>query len=507
MIQLTHPLYSIRNKLFYYFGSIFLVLVLFGYFTIRAFETTLEVNYLNELKSKTKNLSQQLSEYDPSNPIGISEKTLLDYRVRTNPLDVLITDIDFNIIRTLNKNDSFSSSDLKKELINIPLNEFHILSPDTLIYIDRILMNNSPFGLVISLFSSNYIESHISSDLRTVKTVMGGGLILFVITAVIGLQFLQITVSSPLRILAQNIQEVAEDNLNTRMDIVRKDEFGQIAKIFNEMVERLRKNRQVIKQFNIELASRVEKEVAKSIELEKKVSRNQRLTSLGHLSASIAHELYNPLNTILMSSKLLEEDIEIKQNLQNVERIIRNTDRAIRLIKDLTEYSWLIPVKPELTPLKPILNKTLEVFFPRCERKNISLQMKYLSKTNKIPLVTKNIERVFINVLQNAIDAVKEDGRIDIFVTDRKKQICIDFQDSGPGIKPKDLERIYEPFFSTKDHGTGIGLFLSYEIIMTHGGDIQVQNIMDPRSGLTRGTQVKIFLPKNHQNLNQNTNI
>jgi len=491
-IQSVKPYYSINNKLLIYFGSIFLILILFGYFTIHAFETTLESKRLHELKSETKNLTQFLSEYDPSESLANTEKLLLDYRIRTNPIDVFITNKDSEIIYSLKPISEFHSPEILKKQFSTEINQ---TGTDTLICYETINSGNIKIGSVTSLFSIEEIRLHVSDDLRTAKTVMGGGLIFFLLTATIALRLIQQSIISPLKIMALNIQEVAEDNLNTRMDLVRKDEFGHISKIFNEMVERLRKNRQVIKQFNIELASRVQSEVAKSLDLEKKVSRNQRLTSLGRLVSNVAHELNNPLNTILMSSKLLEEDIEKKQNLQNVERIIRNTNRAISLIKDLTEYSWLMPIKPELMPLQPILIKTQEVFLPRCKRQNIQVKLQYRSKIKKIPLVVKNIERVFVNILQNSIDAIDTDGRINITVTDDTKMMRLDFQDTGPGINPKNIDRIYEPFYSTKEQGTGIGLFLSYEIVMNHGGDIQINNIIDPRSRLVCGTQVIVLLP------------
>jgi len=244
--------------------------------------------------------------------------------------------------------------------------------------------------------------------------------------------------------------------------------------------------------------------------LELQIRRSDRLASLGTLSAGMAHEIKNPLVSIKTFAQLLPEryqDSDFRETFSNL--IGHEIDRIDTLVNQLLRFAR--PAKPHLKPMHvhEILDKSLTLIGHRLFQKEIKLTRQWEANVDTIRADADQLEQVFLNFFLNAIDAMKRGGELTV-----STQICtgeelvtalahgngngsaveqevlrITVRDTGEGIRSEDLPHVFDPFFSTKDYGTGLGLSVVHGIIQEHGGQIEVE------SELKKGTAFHILLP------------
>jgi signal transduction histidine kinase len=217
-----------------------------------------------------------------------------------------------------------------------------------------------------------------------------------------------------------------------------------------------------------------------------------RLSSLGRMAAGIAHEINNPLTGILLySSNLFKKASEDGPFKEGLKIIMEETQRCKTIIQGLLEFSR--EKKPEKVDanINTIIEKALALMENEFFIKRIQIKKALDPNIINFQLDDNQIEQVLINMLLNAIHAVNEKGRIGIQskMDAQKKSIRIEIQDNGHGIPQGKLKKIFEPFYTTKTHGTGLGLAVSYGIIKNHKGTI---NILSERA---TGTLITINLP------------
>jgi two-component system NtrC family sensor kinase len=217
-----------------------------------------------------------------------------------------------------------------------------------------------------------------------------------------------------------------------------------------------------------------------------------KLSSLGRMAAGIAHEINNPLAGILLySSNLVKKVPETGPLKKGLEVIIHETIRCREIIQDLLEFSREREPVKVLADLNGVINKALNILANEFRLNRVSLE-KHLSDSLPNVLIDVNqIEQVFINFFMNAIEAIQGQGQVSVrsYKDEDNHGIVVEIEDSGMGIPQEHLERIFEPFFSTKPKGTGLGLAVNYGIIQKHGGQIRIS------SQPGRGTTMTIRLP------------
>ncbi|MBI5346442.1 MAG: ATP-binding protein [Chlamydiae bacterium] len=220
-------------------------------------------------------------------------------------------------------------------------------------------------------------------------------------------------------------------------------------------------------------------------------NRNDRMKELGEMAATVAHEIRNPLGGIRGYASLLYRDLENSKHLQEMASfIIEGTKSLERLVNNVLHYSRPIILAPSQTDLVDLIKeliKSLKVdpSFPS----NIKVDL-HLSQNNFVILVDKHFLRsALLNLIVNAYQAIQDDGTITISLLQQNNFCCISISDTGQGIADKDLEKIFSPFFTTKQKGNGLGLSESYKIIQAHFGSIDV------RSQVGKGTTFTINLP------------
>lgn len=238
-----------------------------------------------------------------------------------------------------------------------------------------------------------------------------------------------------------------------------------------------------LEQYSAEIERKME-ELRKSQE---QLLKSERLASIGQLAAGMAHELRNPLGVMKNASYYLnmtasKDDEKIKKHLSLLETEL---DRANKIITDLLEFS--IGRKPALerTEIMPIISDALSrVAIPD----NVKLKLS-LSKGMEAMGDKEQLQRVFLNIILNALQAMPEGGELEISSMIKDGYAVISFRDTGTGIPEKDIEKIFEPLFTTKAKGIGLGLALTKQTIEAHQGRIEVE------SSINKGTTFRVLLP------------
>ncbi len=217
-----------------------------------------------------------------------------------------------------------------------------------------------------------------------------------------------------------------------------------------------------------------------------------KLSSLGRMAAGIAHEINNPLAGILLySSNLVKKVPESGPLKKGLEVIIHETIRCRGIIQDLLEFSReREPLKAQVD-LNGVINKALSILINEFRLNRISLEKRLSENLPSVFIDPNQMEQVFINFFINALEAIQGQGRVSIrtYKDEDSQGVVAEIEDTGMGIPQEHLERIFEPFFSTKAKGTGLGLAVNYGIIQKHGGQIRVS------SQPGRGTTMTIRLP------------
>ncbi|MEW6672568.1 MAG: ATP-binding protein [Thermodesulfobacteriota bacterium] len=233
-----------------------------------------------------------------------------------------------------------------------------------------------------------------------------------------------------------------------------------------------------------------EKRAQERLELKEQLSRAERLSSLGEMAAGISHEIRNPLGIIRSSSELLRKKmaaLDPANTIPNV--IVEETNRLNDIITDFINYAK--PKKPNLIPcrVEDILEKNLRFFESQMKEQGYQVFRHYDNDSPEIMADSAMMYQAFLNILINAMQAMPQGGNIHINVGLNEKFVNIIFEDEGSGIKADVLGKIWEPFFTTKDTGTGLGLGIVKNIIESHGGSIHIE----PRVPI--GTRVSVNLP------------
>jgi two-component system NtrC family sensor kinase len=205
------------------------------------------------------------------------------------------------------------------------------------------------------------------------------------------------------------------------------------------------------------------------------VIHTEKMSALGRMAAGIAHEINNPLAGILLFSSNLSKKVPQNGPLkEGLDVIIRETVRCKSIIQELLEFSRDREPQKDMTNPNTILEKALKILGNEFRLHHIQIE-KHLSDEMRETLLDENqIEQVFVNLLINAVQAIEEKGVIT--VTSRmdqgREKALIEVADTGSGIPEENIAQIFEPFFSTKPKGTGLGLAVSYAIVKNHQGDI-----------------------------------
>ena len=224
-----------------------------------------------------------------------------------------------------------------------------------------------------------------------------------------------------------------------------------------------------------------------------KTRRLESLASLTNVAAAVAHEIKNPLAAISIHLQLLKKMPAEKTSCEKAKKHIFVIEEEIeRLNKIVVDFLFAVrPLKFEFAPVdvNAILKNLCETFFDEFDGKGITMSLNLAENLPKIQGDERFLRQVFMNILTNAGAAMPSGGFLDIATNAKTDFITVTVSDSGQGILPENLNKIFEPYFTTKHDGTGLGLTIAYKIIKEHGGDISVY------SDFGMGTSFRFMLP------------
>ncbi|MCQ4924715.1 ATP-binding protein [Tissierella carlieri] len=222
--------------------------------------------------------------------------------------------------------------------------------------------------------------------------------------------------------------------------------------------------------------------------LEAQTVRTDRLVAIGELASGIAHEIRNPMGIIKTISQTLKEEKGDKDLVEGLEIIIKEVDRANKVIDGLLNFARPIENEMKEISLSELLKEVVLITDKYLSKQNISMELNINEDTNIIADKEK-LKQVFINIIFNGVQSMSSGGTITINTEIIDNGVNISFIDTGIGIKKENLEKIFNPFFTTKEKGVGLGLSVSHRIIQDHNGYITID------STESKGTQIDIYLP------------
>jgi signal transduction histidine kinase len=322
------------------------------------------------------------------------------------------------------------------------------------------------WGMVRLGISLDSMQKQIAGTRRLISVF---GLMAVLIASVSSI-LLARRITNPLQALTRGVAAVGHGDLTQRINIETKDELGELARAFNEMTQQLARVR----------------------DLEDRLRRADRLAALGTMAAGIAHDIRNPLTSILIFSQLMSlhyDDSDVREKFNRV--VPRELERVQAVIEDMMELARPASVHREPANLNDILSQVLELFESQVEKQGIKISSEYDLDLPFCMADRKRLHRCFSNLVSNAFQAMPSGGELtvrtrripsmifpDTGLPDPRPEpaLQITIADTGQGISADRLSRIFDPFYTTKEKGLGLGMAIAHRIVEDHRGTIDVQS-------------------------------
>lgn len=331
----------------------------------------------------------------------------------------------------------------------------------------------------------------LTRAMREIQKTSRGMILLGIIAILLGTAvaiFLALRISRPIQQLVTGVNEVGKGNYDHTIAVTTQDEVGHLARRFEEMRKALRLHVTHLakEKRRLEWANRTIKET------QKQLIQNEKLAAIGKLTATVAHEFNNPLAIIKTSLHLVNTRMPNGDpNKENLVIIEEEIDRITRIMRQLLDFS-----RPSAETSTLQVNEVIQKFMKMLERdlaeRGIESKLDLATDLPVLRMSADQLKQVLLNLIKNAEEAMPTGGNLLLRTSKRNGGLTISVYDTGIGIPKEHLSSLFEPFFSTKSDGEGMGLGLSvsYSIIESYGGSIEVD------SSPGKGTMFRIFLPE-----------
>ena len=343
------------------------------------------------------------------------------------------------------------------------------------------------FGGVTILQHTSFMEEDIRRAQWTIFTVI---LVLIGGTLALVIFLTRKWITQPISRLMVGINDLAKGNLNTRIDLKSGDELSDLARAFDQMAVDLKKAQE-----------RIIQEAETKLELERSLRQSEKLATVGQLASGLAHEIGTPLNIIGGRAELIKRRLEDKKGAQkNLDIIVQQTERITKIIQQL--LGFVRKKKPEQKTLRisTLLETTLVFLEHQIQKQEVRVVREISDDLPPVIGDPDQLQQVFLNLILNAIQSMPEGGILYLSVSSKwiakegiengqRQYVVVSFTDTGIGMEKEVVKNIFNPFFTTKDTGTGLGLMVSQGIVLDHEGWIDVE------SELGKGSMFKIYLP------------
>ena len=290
-------------------------------------------------------------------------------------------------------------------------------------------------------------------------------------------------ITQPLRQLRDSAEAVGRGDFSKRVEVASRDECGELAAVFNRMTENLQASRQEL-----------EKTVDTLKTTQNQLIQSEKLSGIGEFVAGVAHELNNPLTSVMGFAELLQQSEMAEPQRRYLDMIAKSAKRCTKIVQSLLSFARRHAPERKVVCLNEIVESAVEILQYQMRTSNIEVQTQLDPRLPAAEIDPHQMQQVFLNLINNArqaIEAHQPNGCPRITTESAHGRVRAVFQDNGPGIAPENLKKIFNPFFTTKEvgKGTGLGLSLCYGIVSEHGGTIT------PHSHPGEGATFVIDLP------------
>lgn len=299
-----------------------------------------------------------------------------------------------------------------------------------------------------------------------------GGLLMGTVGAVL----LARRITGPLKKLVEGTVKISKEDFSQKIDITSQDEIGNLAQSFNDMSRKL-------------LLARKRMEAASN-----KLIQAEKLASIGRISAGIAHEIRNALTSVKLNiQKLVQSDRLDETEKEHLSISQEGIGQMEKFVKELLDFTRVSELNLARFSLEQILDESIKTLADTLELKKVVLEKNYKEGLPQVLVDAGKLKQVFLNILRNAFEAVEEKGKINISISllkgKERSKIRVFISDNGCGIPEESRETIFEPFYTTKASGIGLGLPIARKIIEQHRGTIRV------KEKAAQGTSFEILIP------------
>jgi two-component system NtrC family sensor kinase len=336
--------------------------------------------------------------------------------------------------------------------------------------------------LYVGILEEPYLELRKRTILLFMAITLGGAILALGLSYIISRRL-----SVPIKQLVRASREVARGNLDTHVAVRSNDELAELADAFNQMASALSRMKGDLQEWGKTLEEKVRQRTDELVAMQARVAQSEKLASLGMLAAGVAHEINNPLGGILALTALTLEDLPADDpNRENLEEVVGQCERCREIVVALLEFSR----QSKAGAQRIDINETLDDTLPLIENQPLFFNIKLVKQLDpELPAVTgdkSQLQQVFINIIMNAVQAMAGRGTLTLVTrraADGFAEIVI--SDTGCGIAASEIDRIFDPFYSTKGdgEGTGLGLSIAYGIVTKHNGSIAAES--EPSKGST----------------------
>jgi signal transduction histidine kinase len=375
------------------------------------------------------------------------------------------------------------------------------------------ILHNEPFHEYLSAqqlkgpgwyFITVYPESLIEAGAKsTAWVVLGVGALSLLVELLFLFLILKGHVALPLSKLATAVNQVAEGDHDIKLDYKRPDELGRISEAFQQMVNKVDGRTRELEQARNDLEDKVAERTKELEQAQDELIKKERLATLGQLTATVSHELRNPLSSIASSVYILKKQAAGESDTldKSIERIDRNVKRCDQIIDEMLDFTRTANISLQPIKFDQWLDRVLnEIDLP----KGIEVDRQFNTGETRVHIDPDRMRRAIINVVINAWQAmlcpdceepnqVIPGAHLQISTTANDERITVKFTDNGCGMDEEVLQKIFEPLYSTKGFGVGLGMPAIQQVMDQHHGGISVT------SGKNRGTTVTLWLPRSDE--------
>jgi len=353
------------------------------------------------------------------------------------------------------------------------VNDWYITSYEPIRDIDNKIIGSLYVGLLEAPFKQPQKIIILFVIIMLCVTAISGAILVFFYTKLM---------MKPIDRIVLMSKRLMNGDLSARCKIRPSGEMGILCKAIDQMADS-------IEEF--------EKNLQKETQLQ--IGQSEKLASIGRLAAGIAHEISNPLTSVLNFAHLLKQKkSNNEEDLKDLEIIIHETNRVRKIVRELLDFARQSPANMEWIDINSILLQLVQLIKRQKEFRDIEIIENYTDRLQPFLADKNQFQQIFLNLLLNAAEAITQKGTINITTTTTKDHIKITIADTGCGIKKENITKIFDPFYTTKPagKGTGLGLSISYGIIQQYDGSIEC------RSKEGEGTAFTVVLP--YQKAEQN---